>query len=463
MDESENLPVVIAAQAVAVKSEKHGSLVARGMAALANKNDALYRQAREVYNLLTDDGLIHWFGYKDREPPLTEAFNIFLQLAREGYGKAYFPLSTLYTGEQSVKGDTAQAERFHKLAFDWLLANEHLESPEIWHDLGVVYGFDEEIESAIKWFRKAADAGHNSSMWALTGLYEDGEDIANALYWQIKAAEAGHEGAQRGLKVQHDRGGLDVDDEQVFNWYVWSAEHGHVWAQLFLAEAFRHGADVDQDYEQAVYWYRLAAEQGNAEGQWRLGSMYEEFFGVEHNDDLAVYWYQMAAEQGDVEAQWLLGGMYEYGRGVIPDIGQAESWYRKAAEQGEERAQKSLDEMFDEGHGAVQDEEQSTYWNIKSAEKGHSWAMRNLGLMYHNGLRVEQDYAQAAYWFGEAARLGDVESKSHLREIRLRELKTRLAKLSPEAQKRVLKAVKASRDVQKHLRPQYLDSEEGPE
>lgn len=433
-------------------------------------HDALYRQAREVYNRLADDGLGRWSGYKEREIPLAEVFDSFKQLAAVRYGKAYFPLSALYSGWQSIDGDSEKNDHYRKLAFDWLHANQHLNDPEVWHDLGALY-VGNNVELAIHWFQKAADAGDASSMWGLTCAYEHLENWQEALYWQIEAAKAGHEEAQHGLKIQHDRGDLDIDDEQVFNWYVWSAEHGYVWAQLFLAEAYRcgggnqdgHGAGVDQDAEEAAYWYLQAANQGEPYAQLQLGDKFSEGLGVEQNDAQAVYWYRKAAEQENAAAQWSLGGMYEYGRGVIPDIGQAESWYRKAAEQGEKRAQKSLDEMFDEGHGAVLDEEQSIYWNIKSAEKGHSWAMRNLGLMYHNGLRVEQDYAQAAYWFGEAARLGDVESKSHLREIRLRELKTRLAKLSPDEQKRVKKAVRATMDVQKHLRPQYLDSEEGPE
>lgn len=147
MTERENLPAKLAAQGLAATTEKRGSLVGRGLAAvlsntqlaLTEDNDALYRQAREVYNRLTDDGLGSWFGYSEREQPLTDAMNTFLQLASEGYGKAYFPLSTLYGGEQSAKGDIVQAERFHKLALDWLHANEHLNDPEIWHDLGVLY------------------------------------------------------------------------------------------------------------------------------------------------------------------------------------------------------------------------------------------------------------------------------------------------------------------------------------
>lgn len=144
MDEREYLPAVIAAQALAVQMEKRGSLAARGMAAvLTNEKhalmkacDELYRQAREVYNRLTDDGLASWFGSKEREIPLTEAFNSFRQLATEGYGKAYFPLYTLYRGWQSIKADSAHSLHFLNLATDWLLNNQYLNDPEIWYDLG---------------------------------------------------------------------------------------------------------------------------------------------------------------------------------------------------------------------------------------------------------------------------------------------------------------------------------------
>ncbi|MCR4304700.1 MAG: sel1 repeat family protein [Gallionella sp.] len=285
MDERENLPAKLAAQELTASTEKRGSLVARGMAALlvntqhalTKNNDALYRQAREVYNRLTDDGLGSWFGYKERELPLTETFNLFQKLAAEGYGKAYYPLSTLYGGEQSINGDPVQAERFRKLAFDWLFANQLQNDPEIWNDLGKLYLYlasdsnyygNEDI--ALLWLLKAANMGDASAMWHISRMYEFGcrvslPDGTDSLIWKIKAAEAGHEEAQRRLEMQHEHGDLEekIDDEQVFNWYVWSAEHGHVWAQLFLGDAYLDGDKLGQDDKQSMYWYRKAAEQGH--------------------------------------------------------------------------------------------------------------------------------------------------------------------------------------------------------
>jgi TPR repeat protein len=327
MDEHENLPAVFATQVVAVQSEKRGSLVGRGIVAvLANKqqaltknNDAIYRQAREVYNQLTDDGLGSWLGYKERELPLTEVFNSFQRLAAEGYGKAYYPLSTLYGGEQSINGDPAQAELFRKRAFDWLFANQLQNDPEIWNDLGKLYltsGADNCIEGsiALHWFLEAAKMDSASAMWHISGMYESGylgflPDGTDALYWQIKAAKAGHEAAQHGLEQQHEHGDLvtKIDDEQVFDWYVWSAEQGHLWAQLFLASAFRCGDLVEQDDEQAAHWYLQAATQGEPHAQLQLGKMYWEGRGVEQNYDQAEYWLENSADQGSAESQYQLG------------------------------------------------------------------------------------------------------------------------------------------------------------
>ena len=366
MTERENLPAVLAAQAVAVLTERRVSLVGRGLAAVQNsknanaqqtrkekiiamlksltpstriavlnaaleqkmqktQNDALYRQAREVYDHISNQGLF-WFSKTDGNDPMMEAFNTFDQLAAENYGKAYFPRYSIY--EHMHQLNSAIVEPYKQLAINWLRANQSLDDPEIWHDLGVTYGV-ENIELAIHWLQKSVDAGNVSSMWELVGAYECSEDWDKARYWQIKAAEAGHNEAQRGLEMQHERGHLGVVDEQVFNWYVWSAEQGHLWAQLFLAEAYRSGDVVELDSEQAVYWLTKAAELGDKDSQHELGSMYKEGHYVARDYELARYWYCKAAEQGDDLSQIFLAEMYEDGRGIKDDK-QAAFWFRKA-------------------------------------------------------------------------------------------------------------------------------------
>lgn len=410
MDEIENLPVKFVAHNIATTADKRSSLVGRGLAALRKDNDELYRQAREIYNRLTDDGLGMWSGYKERKLPLAEVFDLFQQLAAVSYGKAYFPLSALYSGWQSIEGDSAKAERYRKLAFDWLHANQHLNDPEIWHDLGALYvqhhHYDPEIfddlgvpyagennELAVHWFQKAADAGHASSMWMLSGAYETGEgaeqDWERSLYWQIKAAEAGHDAAQHGLETQHEHGGLDFDDEQVFNWYVWSAENGHVWAQLFLAEAYRygrgnqdgHGEGVDQDAEQAAHWYMQAANQGDQHAQLQLGKMFWEDrldgHGVEPDEEQAKHWLERAAEHGDPESQ------YEFGLFLFERAGQGE----------EAEAVQMIQNSADQGYGPAQNliaRDAGTFFDVTEEQCGEL-------------------FDKAFYWYEERVADGDPE------------------------------------------------------
>ena len=313
MDERENLPAKMAAQGLAAYTGKRGSLVARGLAALRKDNDTLYRQARAVFD--RKDGKIGNWNTTDN-PAISSAFKIFQQLADENYGKAYYPLSILYSGLK----DTSHLRHYTQLALEWCLANPTNDDVELWCYLGYMYkigcGVAEDIDLAMYCFRKAADMGNVTSMWELVGAYEYQEDWENALCWQIKAAKAGHEEAQHALEQQHKHGDLEskIGDEQVFDWYVWSAEQGHLFAQLFLAEIYHGEYGVDQNVAQAAHWYLLAAMQGNAHAQLKIGEMYWEGRGVEQDDEQAKHWLDQSADQGNPEAQYQFGlFLYEKG------------------------------------------------------------------------------------------------------------------------------------------------------
>lgn len=77
MTDRDNPLVKLATHYLAITSERRTSLVGRGLEAIltnnqmamADRNDAIYRQARAAYNRLTDDGIGRWSGYKERETP----------------------------------------------------------------------------------------------------------------------------------------------------------------------------------------------------------------------------------------------------------------------------------------------------------------------------------------------------------------------------------------------------------
>jgi len=305
MTDREKFPAVIN-QKIAVHSGQRGSLVMRGLVAvqvskalaLAQDNDALYREARNAYNRITDDGNKHGWGDIWSTGELAElnaAFQVFQRLGDRQYSKAYFPLSRFYTGYQYIPENKELAQHYERLSFDWCYASQLQNDPEIWNDLGALYlcgaGIEANFYLAHFWFTKAADAGDAKGMFNLCRMYESGDgvepDYEKTLYWQTKAARNGHIEAQYGFGLQY----------------------GHE-AQCLLGEEYEFG-DGWRDYKAAAFWYREAAEQGNERAQNNLGLMYAngtgmtilgQFFGIEKNVELAIYWFRKAAELGNQHA-----------------------------------------------------------------------------------------------------------------------------------------------------------------
>ena len=267
--------------------------------------DAQYREARDIYNRITDYGdhndfdadllpnqrellenpqLLQLQPFFFKLQQLAAVFIVFQQLADQDYGKAYFPLANMYSGMQGIRTNSEKSDYYEYLAFSWCFSNQILSDPEIWCDLGnmYLYGF-----------------------CATQGNYE-------------------------------------TDDEEAFICYEKSAEQNDTRGLYYLGEMHMNGYYVAQDGKNSVYWYRKAAEQCDAEAQFKLGRNIQLGRGIEQNDKQAVFWYRNAAEQGHSTAQERLGWMYEYGHGVEQDDKQAVFWYRRAAEQNHTKAQDAL-------------------------------------------------------------------------------------------------------------------------
>lgn len=372
MDERENLPAVIAAQAVAVLVEKSGSLVGRGLMALKKDNDVLYRQARAVFD--RGNGIENWNSAKN--PAIFSIFKILQQLANENYGKAYFPLFWLYKNRRDVEDGQNLAQHFVQLAFDWCFANQANQDVELWCDLGAMYssgmGVKEDKGQAVYWLHKAAEQGYALAQFGLGMLYSGRRGVPQddklAVYWIEKAAEQGYEMGQWELGCMYSEGrGVAKDNELAGYWYRKAAEQGDAQRQWKLGDRYMTGHGVAKGYEQAKFWRRKAAEQGDANYQYGLGRM---LFWTGDNEQ-AMYWFRKAAEQGNVDGQWFLGRMFGEGRGVPQDKKQGEYWYRKAAEQGDVDYQRQLGRIYAEGFSVEQNDEQAVYWYRQATEQGN--------------------------------------------------------------------------------------------
>ncbi|KLN61689.1 hypothetical protein WH96_04985 [Kiloniella spongiae] len=84
------------------------------------------------------------------------------------------------------------------------------------------------------------------------------------------------------------------------------------------------------------------------------------------------------AIKGNAEAQYLVGEIYRKALDVEGDEKKGLAWIRKAAEQGHAEAQYSLGFIIENSFGVEGEENKSIYWFRKAADQGHSKARSRL-------------------------------------------------------------------------------------
>src|SRR5271163_2770456 len=166
---------------------------------------------------------------------------------------------------------------------------------------------------------------------------------AEAVRWYRKAADAGEPGGMSDLGFMYQHGtGVAKDATEAVRWYRKAADAGEPKGMSNLGIMYRDGAGVATDAAEAVRWFRKAADAGDARGMENLGFMYENGTGVAKDAAEAVRWYRKAADAGDAPGMNNLGAVYEKGTGVAKNAAEAVRWYRKAAAAGIQEAKDNL-------------------------------------------------------------------------------------------------------------------------
>ena len=184
-----------------------------------------------------------------------------------------------------------------------------------------------DLDEAIKWFKKAAKKGNADaqekldSMKELVELYESakkGNSTAlfnlgaayyfgqkgvqtneeEAIKWWKKAAEAGVLEAQYNLGAYyHNHHRYSAAAE----WYRKAAEQGEVEAMNKLAFYYEFGEGVRRDMNEAIKWWKKAAGKGNSDAMVDLGDYYLMLYTNEGREE-AIKWYRKAAALGNFKA-----------------------------------------------------------------------------------------------------------------------------------------------------------------
>ena len=132
---------------------------------------------------------------------------------------------------------------------------------------------------------------------------------------------------------------------------------------------------VKSDSE-AVSWYRKSAEMDDPAGAHALGLAYLSGKGIEKNVNEGFRWTKYAAENGNFAAQFTLGSLYANGTGTShQNEVEAHAWIRVSAESGYAPSQRILGKIYLTGMGVRKDERQGFDWLEKAAKQGESEAL----------------------------------------------------------------------------------------
>ena len=97
-------------------------------------------------------------------------------------------------------------------------------------------GVDKNIKQAAVWFRRAAEAGHEDSMYSLAMLLladkTDTGQRVESIHWLKRAADAGHADSQYALGRAYGAG----EPEKSVYWLKQAVQNGHKDASIFLNE-----------------------------------------------------------------------------------------------------------------------------------------------------------------------------------------------------------------------------------
>lgn len=324
MAERENLPAVINTQAVAASTEKRGSLVARGLAAIHSINKQLLpiivvADAEQLFK----QGMRYRYGEDGTQEDDDKAREYFTEASELDHAEAQFELSHLI----SVEGGDENWDD----AVQWLERSAHLGFGPAQYTYATSFGLPEDeheelIEKAFAWYEKRALAGDAEKQFEFANIHLNGEvNVANraqGLHWLKASAAQNYRPACRRLGNEYLRAKItEHTTEQGIYWLIRAVDLGDTFSCRTLGDLYlyghtgsKHGRLPNQrikpDKKIAVAWYERGSAMGDYYAASKLGQHYLKGEYLDQNIQLAEKWLLYAANAGCIGAYSVLGSEY---------------------------------------------------------------------------------------------------------------------------------------------------------
>lgn len=322
-----------------------------------------------------------------------------------------------YSGNIAGEPDYEEAVKWYKKASDAGVAAAI-------YNLGNCYylgaGVERDYAEAVKRFRRASELGYLFATSSLGDCYYFGngveQDYSEAVRLYRQAADENLAEAMNSLGNCYDLGrGVEENKEEAFRWYQKAAELNHYWGLYNVAIYYRDGSGVEKNVPKAVEYFERAAKLKNADAIHCLAGIYwngDE--GVEKNPMKTLRYLQEAADLGSLIALYDLGVVYAEGIVGEKDPKKAMELWQKAAELGSTQAMNQIAQVYRE----KEEYEETAKWYQKAADAGDAEAMNRLGVLYGSGnLGGEPNLEKARECYQKALEMGSEWAKLNLAKI----------------------------------------------
>jgi TPR repeat protein len=187
-------------------------------------------------------------------------------------------LCTKLSLDVSKLGDSPRFKQLNELVRRALIGDG-----QAMYEIGLKYfkgesNFTQDLETGIKWIKKAANAKHKGAQLMTADLYKKGDSIEQdyhkAAIWYKTLAKRKNSDAQCNVGIMYNKGLGDREYPlEASKWFTWAADQGNNDGQYNLGMLRLEGRGIRQD-EEAVNWFLKSAHQRNLQACHKLGEIY---------------------------------------------------------------------------------------------------------------------------------------------------------------------------------------------
>lgn len=264
-------------------------------------------------------------------------------------------------------------------------------------------------ETAVSWWKKAADAGDVPSMFLLARFY-DGQfghpaltDPKLAFDYFLKAAGKGDSASMVAVGSRLlNSDTIKRDEAKGMDWLNKAIDAKEYSAHLALGD---YQENTKKDLKAALSSYTLGSEAGQADCMVRAAVFHLEGKGTEKSASRGVELLEKAAKAENPQAHLMLAAQI-LGE-EKPDLGKGYAHLLAASNAGLALAQNELGLFYLSGKLGVADIPAAASWFTRAAQSGFSSAQNNLAALFERGAGVEQSYEKAGQLYALSAQQGN--------------------------------------------------------